>query len=180
MEPVDSGGEPLAPRSPSALAVSDADYRQRRWRLVRDLLVFQAKLLVDGIKDLVFAPIALIAAIYGLVAQRDDPGRSFYMLLRWGHDFDRWVNLFGTSEPPKPPALPPTDSTATLPLDPGSPTATPGAPPRPSATVDAYADRIEQVLVDQYRRGGLTAKAKDAIDRALDSIQERRPPDPPH
>lgn len=148
----------------------------RRWRLFRDLLVFQVKLLVDGLKDLVFAPVALIVAMVGLVTHREDPGRLFYTLLRWGHGFDRWVNLFGTSEPR---ALPPTgsasmrDASSATPSMPSS-SPHPGGATRSSSTVDAYVDRIEQVLADQVRRGGLTARAKDAIDEALDSLQQRR------
>ncbi|MCA9707730.1 MAG: hypothetical protein KDK70_17905 [Myxococcales bacterium] len=154
MEPPASEGPPLAPSTPSTLAASDAEHRIRRWRLVRDLLVFQAKLLVDGLKDLVFAPVALVAALVGLLVHRDDPGRPFYTLLRWGHGFDRWVNLFGAGDPR---ALPPA----------------PGSPPTGS-TVDAYVERMERVLTEQVQRGGLTAKAKAAIDDALDSLHDRR------
>jgi len=43
--------------------------------------------------------------------------------------------------------------------------------------VDSYVQRVELLLADQVRQGGLTAKAKDTIDKALDSLHERgRPP----
>ena len=147
-------------------ALREEDHRERRWRLVRDLAVFQGKLLVDGLKDLVLSPISFFAALAGLLFDRSEPGRSFYAVLRWGHGFDRWVNLFGASQRALPPA------------------ADPHAPPvtRPSAGegLDAYVTRLERVLVEQYRRGGLTAKAKDAIDQAIDGLQTRgqRPPPP--
>lgn len=173
MEPPAPSGSPLVSTRASVPALSSADHRARRWRLFRDLLVFQAKLLVDGLKDLVFAPIALVAALVGLLAHRDDPGRPFYTLLRWGHGFDRWVNLFGTHRaralPPAPGAPPPGSSSTTAAPEPDD------APPHSSTTIDSHVDRVEQVLVDQYRRGGLTAKAKDAIDKALDSLHERPP-----
>jgi hypothetical protein len=88
-------------------------------------------------------------------------------VLRWGHGFDRWVNLFGASQRTLPPA-PETHADA--------PVASP--PPSPGEGLDAYVTRLERVLVDQYRRGGLTAKAKDAIDQALDGLHARgnRPP----
>jgi len=148
-------------------AVLDADHREQRWRLVRDLAVFQAKLFVDGIKDLVLSPISLVAAILGLVFDRRDPGRSFYAVLSWGHGFDRWVNLFGAKQH----ALPPSSA-----AHPDGPVASP--PVAQGEGLDAYVTRLERVLVDQYRRGGLTAKAKDAIDQALDGLHARdnRPP----
>jgi hypothetical protein len=178
---------PEGPRAPEPTAASvhdggsglpallEADYKAQRWQLVRDLAVFQAKLIVDGIKDLVLSPVALVAALAGLVFDRRDPGRSFYELLRWGHGFDRWVNLFGASQRGLPPAAEPQASG----LATGSSVSpSPAASPSSSDGLDAYVTKLERVLVDQYRRGGLTAKAKDAIDHAIDGLQTRdkRPP----
>ena len=142
------------------------DTKARRWQLFRDLAVFQAKLLVDGLKDLVLWPAAFVAAIAGIMLDRRDPGRSFYTLLRWGHDFDRWVNLFGASQRALPHAA--TQHAAEHQQHTAAPS---------REGLDAYVARLERVLVEQYRRGGLTAKAKDAIDQALDGL-DRKPPPP--
>jgi hypothetical protein len=171
MEP--STPEPAARHAQALARRDDTGPRERRWRLFRDLAVFQGKLLVDGLKDLVLAPVSLVAALVGLALDRDDPGRSFYAVLRWGHGFDRWVNLFGAS----PRALPPGSAD-------GEPDPHEGARPAHEGAhegagtegLDAYVTRLERVLVEQYRRGGLTAKAKDAIDQALDGLQNRKPP----
>ena len=32
---------------------------------------------------------------------------------------------------------------------------------------------VEDIVVDEYRRGGITTSAKDAVDRALDNLQGR-------
>lgn len=139
-------------------------HRERRWRLVRDLVVFQGKLFVDGIKDLVLSPVSLVAALVGMLTNREDPGRPFYLVLRLGHGFDRWVNLFGQHRASLPPASEPAAADALEAL-----------PARHHGEgLDAYVARLEQVLVEQYRRGGLTAKAKDALDQALDGLHERR------
>ena len=66
--------------------------------------------------------------------------------------------------------LPPASGSA-----PSPPTGEPAASPDAPSTVDAYADRVQQLLAEQVRRGGLTAKAKDAIDKAIDSFHERPP-----
>lgn len=174
MEPTPEG----ATNAGQALArLEGAETRERRWRLVRDLAVFQGKLLVDGLKDLVLAPVSLVAAIAGLVLDRSDPGRSFYMVLRWGHGFDRWVNLFGASQR----ALPPGPTSADDEADPRAAERPPSVAAPDGATkegLDAYVSRLERVLVEQYRRGGLTAKAKDAIDQAIDGLPTRKPPPP--
>jgi hypothetical protein len=44
-----------------------------------------------------------------------------------------------------------------------------------SPQVDALFKRIETVLVEQHRQGGITAGAKHAIDRTLDAIQRAAP-----
>ncbi|MEM9463090.1 MAG: hypothetical protein AAGF11_53605 [Myxococcota bacterium] len=184
MEPAKPENSALASTPSSLPTKPEPDHRAQRWRLLRDLTVFQAKLLLDGVKDLVLAPVALLAVLVGLATHRDDPGQLFRTLLRWGHGFDRWVNLFGISEPV---ALPPANARSSSPgasplFDADAPPSThPSTPPftppaTPPATVDAYVQRLEQALALQVQRGGLTAKAKDAIDKALDSLHERRPP----
>lgn len=37
--------------------------------------------------------------------------------------------------------------------------------------LDEWARRVEARIVEQYERGGMTASAKNAIDRTLDSVQ---------
>jgi hypothetical protein len=33
---------------------------------------------------------------------------------------------------------------------------------------------MEDIVVDEYRRGGITTSAKDAVDRAFDNLQGRK------
>ena len=159
--------EPSPPANETLPAIREADHRAQRWRLVRDLAVFQIKLFVDGIKDLVLAPVSLVAALVGMLADRNDPGRAFRGVLHLGHEFDRWVNLFGQMQARAQPSLPPaTDH----PPSSSSPSASaPAAAPREG--LDAYVTYVEKVLAEQVRKGGLTAKAKDAIDQAIDALQ---------
>ena len=67
-----------------------------RWTLVRDIAVFQAKLIVDGLRDLVLVPASLVAGIISLLSGEDgQPGTQFYRLLGVGKQSERWINLFG-------------------------------------------------------------------------------------
>jgi hypothetical protein len=81
------------------------------------------------------------------------------------------MNLFGASQRALPPGSEPG-------LEIPAPDLQGHEGPRPPPGFDAYVARLERVLVEQYRRGGLTAKAKDAIDEAIDGLQQRdgRPP----
>ena len=39
--------------------------------------------------------------------------------------------------------------------------------------MDSYVEHLEQRLVERVQRGGLTASAKDRVDRTLDAIQHK-------
>lgn len=62
-------------------------------RVLRDVLVFQFKLVVDGIKDLGLAQVALGAALVDLVRRDGTPGRRFYGIVRLSDRFDGWLDL---------------------------------------------------------------------------------------
>ena len=67
-----------------------------RSTLARDIVVLQAKLLVDGLRDLILVPASLIVGIVSLVAYNDrKPGAEFYRLLYAGKQSEHWINLFG-------------------------------------------------------------------------------------
>ena len=66
--------------------------------VVRDLVVFQVKLLLDGLKDLVMIWVSIGAAALDLVAPSGERGRRFYASMRAAEKFDRWLNLYGASQ----------------------------------------------------------------------------------
>jgi hypothetical protein len=69
-----------------------------RWHLARDVIAFQFKLMMDGLRDLLLSPISILAALAGLLTDGDNPGRYFYRLMHFGRDTDRWINLFGAHD----------------------------------------------------------------------------------
>ena len=63
----------------------------------RDLIIFQIKLLLDGLGDLVLAPLSAFAFLIDLVlplVSRKPPGRLFYGILKMGERWDRWLTLY--------------------------------------------------------------------------------------
>jgi hypothetical protein len=66
--------------------------------LIRDLLIFQLKLVLDGLKDLVLIQLSLGAVLFDLLFGR--PGRAslFYGVLRLSERFDLWLNLYGAAK----------------------------------------------------------------------------------
>ncbi|AWZ01626.1 hypothetical protein RHODOSMS8_02096 [Rhodobiaceae bacterium] len=121
-----------------------------RWTLMRDVTVFQGKLILDGLRDLLLSPISIAAALIGIIGGGDKPGRQFYDLLYLGKRSEKWINLFGAASHVSPPRFDKEDS----------------------ESVDALVDRLETVARRQYEKGGLTQNAKDAVDRALDAVNK--------
>ncbi len=69
-----------------------------RWVIVRDLAIFQLKLLLESLKDLVLAPASLLAALLAIFFGGENRGRIFYFVLRIGEKYDLWLNLFGAAQ----------------------------------------------------------------------------------
>lgn len=67
-----------------------------RGQLLRQILVFQFKLAMDGLRDLLLSPISIVAALAGILTNHPDPSRYFNRLLELGHRSDHWINLFNT------------------------------------------------------------------------------------
>jgi hypothetical protein len=125
-----------------------------RGRMMRDVAVFQVKLVADGILDLLFVPISLGAAIVSLMKGGPRPGTEFYDMLRLGRQSERWINLFGAASHVHGPE---TDDDRF-----------------PGEDIDKLVTRIESFVVDEYRSGGVTTQAKEKFDRALAAFRSRR------
>ena len=61
--------------------------------LVRRTILFQLRLMADGLRDLLLSPIAVIAALLGLL-RPDNPSWALDRLMMMGRLSDRWINLF--------------------------------------------------------------------------------------
>ena len=125
-----------------------------RWTLARDIAVLQAKLIVDGLRDLLLVPLSLIAGIFSLVTyEGGQPGSQFYHLLSLGKQSERWINLFGALKNAPP------DMTQFEPF--------------PNADMDELVGRLETFVINEHQRGGITAQAKERFDRALNAVRRR-------
>ncbi|MFB6098977.1 MAG: hypothetical protein ABEK84_07695 [Salinibacter sp.] len=62
-----------------------------RTRIVRDVLIFQAKLWLEGFKDIVLMPLSLGAAVIAVLF-RGSGRDTLYAVMRLGDRFERWVH----------------------------------------------------------------------------------------
>ena len=65
--------------------------------LVRDLLILQLKLWLDGIKDIVLSPLSIGAGVLDILTGPSAGGHRLYKVMHWGERFDLWLNLYDAS-----------------------------------------------------------------------------------
>ena len=123
-----------------------------RWVLLRDVAVFHGKLVLDGLKDILLSPVALGAAAISLFNREDETGRQFYEVLHTARRLEDWLNKYGEADRVPAPGF---------------------ATKQEGESIDAMIARLEELVKRQYERGGVTANAKDAIDRALDAVHDK-------
>lgn len=119
-----------------------------RWRFIRDVLVFQVKLLLDNVRDFALVPVSLGAAIVDLIFKGEREGTLFYKVLRWGAHSEEVIDVYSAIEH----------------HDPGD------FKVNPEYTVDGVIVRLEGVLVRECEKGGTAASIKAAMDRAIDQV----------
>lgn len=61
--------------------------------LIRDLLIFQIKLVLDGLKDVALIQLSVVAAVFDLLFGRRGRPLLFYRVLRLSERFDQWLSL---------------------------------------------------------------------------------------
>lgn len=121
-----------------------------RWKFLRDVLVFQFKLLLDNLRDFALVPVSLGAALIDLISKGEREGSLFYKVLRWGAHSEEVIDVYSAIEH----------------HDPGD------FKVNPNYTVDAVIARLEGVLIREYEKGGTAASIKTALDRAIDQVHK--------
>ena len=122
--------------------------RNDRWRFVRDVIVFQIKMLLDNLRDLILMPVALGAALIDLLLRGEREGTLFYKVLRWGWHSEKVIDVYSAIE--------------NHPLD--------SFEVGRNYTVDGVIARLEDVVTREVQKGGTAASIKSAMDRAIDQI----------
>src|SRR5690242_8444163 len=76
--------ETIAPKEPD-----------HRWRFLRDVLVFQLKMLLGSLRDFALVPISLAAALLDLIVKGEREGHFFYKVMRWAWHSEEMINVYG-------------------------------------------------------------------------------------
>ena len=79
--------------------MTDESDHGTRWRLVRDVAVFQVKLGMEAVLDLTLIPASLAAAALDLLLGNWRRPRWFHAVLRFGERCEHRINLWGVAAP---------------------------------------------------------------------------------
>ena len=79
--------------------MTDVPDRDTRWRLLRDVLVFQVKLGMEAVLDITLIPASLAAAGLDLLLGNWRRPRLFHAVLRFGERCEQRINLWGVTLP---------------------------------------------------------------------------------
>ncbi len=123
-----------------------------RWQFARDVLVFQGKLLMDGLRDLTLSPISIFAALIDVFKGGDRAGRHFYDVVHFGRQTELWINLFEAAD-----RAPETER------------------PRPEIdfpSIDDFVNRFEDMIKEEYQRGDISASAKRVVDETVVTVEK--------
>ncbi|HEX3808119.1 MAG TPA: hypothetical protein VH000_03265 [Rhizomicrobium sp.] len=129
-----------------------------RWKFLRDVFVFQLKLVLGNLQNFLLLPVSLGAAVLDLFGGTDREGGHFYRVLDWGRKTDEAINIYSAI---------------------GGYHSTGGddeSALKSKYNVDAVLAKIEGAIVREYEKGGTAASVKGAVDRALDGMQEKAGP----
>lgn len=119
-----------------------------RWKFLRDVVVFEAKLALNNLHNFFQIPLTLAVALFDLVVGGKEEGARFYKLVEWGRTIDNSIDIYSIIE----------HRERSLNKD---------------YTVDAVIGRLEAVIVREYEKGGSAATVKQAVDKAIDEMQAR-------
>jgi hypothetical protein len=64
---------------------------------IRDFAIFQLKLALDGLKDLVVFNVSIAAVLIDFISGRGRRPRLFYSVVRMSERFDAWLNIYGAA-----------------------------------------------------------------------------------
>ena len=131
----------------SPATLPPAKVNDDHWKFLRDVLVFQLKMLLDNVRDFALMPVSLVAALIDLIFKGERQGALFYQVLKWGAHSERVIDVYSAIEKHEKPGV------------------------NPNYTVDAVIARLEGVLVREVEKGGTAASVKSAMDRTIEQIQ---------
>ena len=91
----------------SPASLPPAQGNDDHWKFLRDVLVFQLKMLLDNVRDFALMPVSLVAALIDLIFKGERQGALFYQVLKWGAHSERVIDVYSAIEEHEKPGVNP-------------------------------------------------------------------------
>jgi hypothetical protein len=133
--------------------MQDISNKPARWPLIRQGIVFQFKLGLDALRDILMSPVSMVLIVVDVVMANNHQQSYFNRLMRLGKKSDHWINLFAV------------DSHN-------------GEPENNKETADSNVDfwisKIETVVKEQQVDGKLTQSGKEKLQQYFGKIMQNK------
>ncbi|MFT4927807.1 MAG: hypothetical protein ACI8WB_003921 [Phenylobacterium sp.] len=114
-----------------------------RWPLIKQAMIFQLKLGLDALRDLLLSPVSIVAVIIDVLLRHDRKDSLFLRLMKYGRLSDHWINLFDTKELHD---------------------------KHTNKSVDYWLGQVEQAVKTQKNGGEINQSHKEKLEQLLTSI----------
>jgi len=115
------------------------------WPQFRRLLVFQLKLYIDALRDLIMSPMSVVVFLLDVIQGNKGDKALFESLMQFGRKTERAINLFDQHD---------TDD-------------------ENYRGVDSLLGQVEELVRKEYADGSVSANARDSIETSLKSLRGR-------
>lgn len=124
-----------------------------RWPLIRQGIVFQLKLGLDALRDILMSPVSIVLVIADVVMGSNQQQSYFNRLMRLGKKSDHWINLFAVDSPN---------------------TGSEDNKVVADSNVDYWITKIETVVKEQQVDGKLTQTGKEKLQQYFGKIMQNK------
>lgn len=133
--------------------MQDKQPNSERLPLIRHAIVFQLKLGLDALRDILMSPISIILVVTDIILANNSQRSYFLKLMKLGRKSDHWINLFGVN-------LPTAETVNTI--------------DTADSNVDDWFLKIEDVIKEQQVDGKLSQLGKEKLQRYFGRMNQAK------
>ena len=123
--------------------------KHESWPLIRQAIVFQLKLGLDALRDILMSPVSIVLVLTDILMANNHQDSYFIRLMQFGKKSDHWINLFGVELP----TTKPDDNNVAA-----------------DSNVDYWFTKIEEVIKEQQVDGKLSQSGKEKLQQYFGRI----------
>ncbi|MEE4245091.1 MAG: hypothetical protein V2I33_06755 [Kangiellaceae bacterium] len=114
-----------------------------RWQQIKQLGVFQIKLALDAVRDLLLSPLSILLSLMDIIEGKQGDDSYFNRLMVFGRRTDKSIDLFNHY----------------------------GRRRTNKQSVDGLVEQIESIVANEVASGELSVKTKRAIEKTVKAVK---------